>query len=233
MRSRALAVGCLLIGGALALVASGQSWWRATGEGAAVKFTGTQVTAGLSQALAIVALAGTLLMLALRTRGRRVVGALLVFVGLGLALVGGLRLRPSPDAVRIQAHEVSLADTFRLNTTAWPWIFAFAGVLIAVGGVVTMITAASWPSRSDRFQPRLSQTVPATSEDSAELWKAMDAGVDPTADDHDMPTRDDPEVRDRRSGDTMDGTGQAQQLPWSPTSHIADPVERSRREREA
>lgn len=233
MRSRALAFGCLLIGGALALVASAQSWWRATGEGAAVKFTGTQATAGLSQALAIVALAGTLLMLALRTRGRRVVGALLVFVGLGLALVGGLRLRPSPDAVRIQAHDVSLADTFRLNTTAWPWIFAFAGVLIAVGGVVTMITAASWLSRSDRFQPRLSQTVPATSEDSAELWKAMDAGLDPTADDHDTPKRDDPEVRDRRPGDTMDGTGQAQQLPWSPTSHIVDPVERSRREREA
>ena len=81
MRSRALAFGCLLIGGALALVASAQPWWQATGEGAAVKFTGTQATAGLSQALAIVALAGTLLMLALRTRGRRVVGALLVFVG--------------------------------------------------------------------------------------------------------------------------------------------------------
>ena len=31
----------------------------------------------------------------------------------------------------------------------------------------------------------------------------------------------------------MGGTGQAQQLPWSPTSHLADPVERSRREREA
>ena len=61
----------------------------------------------------------------------------------------------------------------------------------------------------------------------------MDAGLDPTADDHDTPTRDDPEVRDRSLGDTMDGTGQAQQLPWSPTSRLADPVERSRREREA
>jgi uncharacterized membrane protein (TIGR02234 family) len=233
MRLRAVAFGCLLIGGALALVGSAQPWWRATGDGAALKFTGTQATAGLSQALAIVALAGTLLLLALRTRGRRVVGAILVLVGTGLALVGGLRLRPSPDAVRIQAHQASLADTFRLNTTTWPWIFAFAGVLIAVGGAVTMITAASWSSRSDRFQPRLNRTGPTTSEDSTELWKAMDAGLDPTADDHDTPTRDDPEVRDRSLGDTMGGTGQTQQLPWSPTSPLADPVERSRREREA
>ena len=95
MRGRALAFGCLLIGGALALVASAQPWWRATGEGAAVKFTGTQATAGLSQAPAIVALAGTLLMLALRTVAA-VWSVLLVFVGLGLALVEDSDCGPAP-----------------------------------------------------------------------------------------------------------------------------------------
>ena len=88
MRSRALAFGCLLLGGGLALVGSAQPWWRAVGEGVVVKFSGTQATGGLSQALAIVALAGTLLMLALRTRGRRVIGALLLLVGAGIAVVG-------------------------------------------------------------------------------------------------------------------------------------------------
>jgi len=146
MRSRALAFGCLLSGGALALIASAQPWWRATGDGLAVTFTGTQATAGLSQALAIVALAGTLLMLALRARGRRVVGALLAVLGLGIGLAGGLRLQPSADAVRSQVREVSLVDAFRLSTTAWPWIFALSGVLIVVGAIVTMITAGSWPS---------------------------------------------------------------------------------------
>ena len=63
-----------------------------------MKFSGTQATGGLSQALAIVALAGTLLMLALRTRGRRVIGALLLLVGVGLAVVGGLGLQPSADS---------------------------------------------------------------------------------------------------------------------------------------
>ena len=56
MRSRTLAFSCLLIGGALALIGSGQPWWRASGEGVVLRFSGPQATGGLSQALAIVAL---------------------------------------------------------------------------------------------------------------------------------------------------------------------------------
>jgi uncharacterized membrane protein (TIGR02234 family) len=246
MNSRALAFGSLLAGDVLALVAGAQPWWRAAAaEAAVVKITGTQATGGLSQALAIVALVGTLLLLALRGNGRRVVGALLLLVGVGLVLAGGLRLKPSPGAVRSQVREVTLADSFSLGATAWPWIFAFSGVLVAVGAAVTMITAGSWPTRSDRFQPELNQALPSSSDDPAELWKAMDAGVDPTADqkeqlpaddtpdDHDTPSVADPKVRDRRAGDTMEGTEQARQLPWSPTSHIPGNVERDRRGREA
>jgi uncharacterized membrane protein (TIGR02234 family) len=198
MRSRALAFGCLLLGGGLALVGSAQPWWRAVGEGVAVKFSGTQATGGLSQALAIVALAGTLLMLALRTRGRRVIGALLLLVGAGIAVVGGLRLQPSADAVRSQVREVSLADAFHVSATAWPWVFALSGVLVAAGAVLTITTAGTWPSGSDRFQPGSSKAVVATTDDPAELWKAMDVGVDPTADPH---------VHNRAAGDTMENTG--------------------------
>jgi uncharacterized membrane protein (TIGR02234 family) len=246
MKSRALAFGCLLAGGGLALIASAQPWWRArAAEGVVVKITGTQATGGLSQALAIVALAGTLLMLALRGNGRRILGALLLLVGVGLVLAGGLRLQPSAGAVRSQVREVSLADAFSLSATAWPWIFAFCGVLVAVGAAVTMITVSSWHTRSDRFQPSLNRAVSSSSDDPAELWKAMDEGVDPTSDqdgreptgdtpdDHDTPTVTDPKVRDRGAGDTMDATEQARQLPWSPTSHIAGNVERGRRGREA
>jgi uncharacterized membrane protein (TIGR02234 family) len=207
MRSRALAFGCLLLGGGLALVGSAQPWWRAVGEGVVVKFSGTQATGGLSQALAIVALAGTLLMLALRTRGRRVIGALLLLVGAGIAIVGGLRLRPSADAVRSQVREVSLADAFHLSATVWLWIFAIAGVLVAGGALLTMTTAGTWPSGSDRFQPGSSKTVVSASEDPAELWKAMDAGVDPTANDHETAKVPDPDVHDSAAGDTMEDTG--------------------------
>ena len=181
MRSRALAFGCLLLGSALALLGGAQPWWRATGEGVVLRFTGTQATGGLSQALAIVALAGTLLMLALRTRGRRVVGALLLLVGVGLAMLGGLGLQPNADAVGSEVHGVGLA-AFQLSATVWPWVFAVSGALVATGGALTMITAGTWPARSNRFQPGQSKAEVPASEDPAELWKAMDAGADPTTD---------------------------------------------------
>jgi uncharacterized membrane protein (TIGR02234 family) len=217
MRSRALAFGCLLLGGGLALVGSAQPWWRAVGEGVVVKFSGTQATGGLSQALALVALAGTLLMLALRTRGRRVIGALLMLVGAGIAVVGGLRLQPSADAVRSQVREVSLADAFHVTATVWPWVFALSGVLVAAGAILTMTTAGTWPSASDRFKPESSKALVSASDDPAELWKAMDAGVDPTADaratgnkntdDHDTAKVPDPHVHNHAAGDTMEDTG--------------------------
>jgi uncharacterized membrane protein (TIGR02234 family) len=226
MKSRTLAFGCLIIGGALALVGSAQPWWRAVGQGAVVKFSGTQTTTGLSQALAIVALAGTLLLLVLRTRGRRVVGAVLLLVGAAIAIVGGLRLQPSAGVVRSRVREVSLADEFQLNATVWPWVFALSGLLVAGGAVLTMITAAAWPSSSDRFQAGRRQAEGSGSDDPAELWRAMDAGLDPTTDasvgnrapphdaraaenkvDHDKATVPHPDVQDRAAGDTMEGTG--------------------------
>ena len=207
MRSRTLAFSCLLIGGASALIGSGQPWWRATGEGVVVRFSGTQATGELSQALAIVALAGTFLMLALRTRGRRVIGALLVLVGVGLAVVGGLGSRPNTGAISSQVHEVSLADTLQLTATVWPWVLAVSGVLVTVGAVSTVITAGSWPSRSDRFRPESRRSEAPAAQDPAELWKAMDAGVDPTTDaSGDTAKVLYPNVQDRDAGDTMDGT---------------------------
>jgi uncharacterized membrane protein (TIGR02234 family) len=221
LKGRGFAVGCLLVGGALALFGTAQPWWRALGEGEALRLTGTQATGGLSQALAIVALAGTLLILVLRTQGRRVLGVVLLLVGMGVALVGGLWMQPRLEAIRDQLGHVGMLDNLRLTATAWPWMSVLAGGLIAVGGAMAMITAGSWPS-ADRFQSGSGKVQVSTSDDPAELWKAMDAGVDPTArderavgesNDHDTPALLDPKMRDRRAGDTMDGTEQAQQLP--------------------
>ena len=231
MRSKGLAFGCLLAGAALALIASAQPWWRGLGDGTGVKVTGSQATGGLSQALAIVALAATLLMLALRSRGRRVVAALLLLFGVGTALTGGFWLQPRPNAVRGQLGHAGVFDDLGLTATAWPWLYALAGVLIAAGAVLTMIFAASWPNGSDRFEKGPGKVQ--ASEDPAELWKAMDAGVDPTTDDRKTLTVTDPEMRNREPGDTMDGTEQAQQLPWSPTSPNSGQVQRGFGEREA
>jgi uncharacterized membrane protein (TIGR02234 family) len=194
MRPRPVCFALLFVGGGLGVVAAAQPWWRAVGAGSAghggtapadtglsVAFSGVQATAGLSQALAVVALAGTLLILVLRSRGRRVVGTILALVGAAIAVVGALRLQPSPEAVRAQVREVSLADQFALEPTVWPWIFAVAGAAVLAGAALCVVTAARWPVRVDRFE-RAAQTRPVSATDHvSEVWKAMDAGLDPTA----------------------------------------------------
>jgi uncharacterized membrane protein (TIGR02234 family) len=54
-----------------------------------------------------------------------------------------------------------------------------AGLLLAAGGLVTVVRGARWPGMSSRYErgatPR--QTVPS---DSAGMWKALDRGEDPT-----------------------------------------------------
>jgi uncharacterized membrane protein (TIGR02234 family) len=221
--SRAASFALLLGGGGLGVVAAAQPWWRAVGSDGAgsgggdavsVAFSGVQATGGLAQALAVVALVGTVLILALRTRGRRVVGVLLAAVGAGIAVVGAIRLRPSAEAVLTQVREVSLADQFALNPTAWPWIFAGAGGLIMVGAMLTAVTAGRWPSRADRFQRTAAVRPVDVSDEAADVWKAMDAGLDPTLPSADRPAAersadpvpDDPDVHNEVSAVTMAST---------------------------
>jgi hypothetical protein len=54
--------------------------------------------------------------------------------------------------------------------------------VFAVGAALTMITGGTWPSGSKRLQAGPSNAEASASDDPAELWKAMDAGLDPTAD---------------------------------------------------
>lgn len=220
LRARALLPGVL--GGVLTLVTGAQPWWRATGEGVAVAFTGTETTAGLSQALGVVALAGWLLVLVLRTRGRQVVGVLLGLAGAGAVLVGVLRQRPSAAEVRTQVREVSLADQFGLLATGWSYGYAAAGLLVLAGGLLVLLTAPHWPRRPDRFtRENAVRAVRVDTDDPAAVWRAQDAGLDPTAapapggreDGAVPPGRRGPDVHTRASRDTM---GTAEQPPPPP-----------------
>jgi len=214
MRSRASALGLLLTGGALALVASAQPWWRAIGEGVSVGFKGSEATGGLSQALAVVVLAGTLLILALRVRGRRIVGGLLIAAGAGVVALGVLRVRPSADAVRTQVREVSLADQFALTGTAWPWVYAAAGGLVLAGATSVIINAPRWRVSAARFERASGTARTSVATDPADVWRALDAGEDPTIE-ADSEAAGNPDVRKRPAGDTMENADQAKS-PQSP-----------------
>lgn len=204
-RLRSLAYAGLVLGGGLAAITAAQPWFRAVGQDVAVAITGVQSTAGLSQALAVVTLAGALLVLVLQARGRRLVAVLLGLVGASIVLVGVLRVEPSSEAVLTQVREVSLADQFALNPTPWAWVYAVAGALVVAGAVLTATTAHRWPTRVDRFarDPAPARPVAVTDE-PADVWKALDAGMDPTVD---------PDVRHPVPGDTMGEVPDSRESP--------------------
>lgn len=207
-RPRALTFAALITGGGVAVVSAAQPWWRAVGQNVLVRFSGVEATGGLAQALAVVALAGTLLILVLRRRGRRIVGVILVLVGAGIAAVGAIRQRPNADAVRTQVREISLVDQFAVDPTGWSWAFAVAGALVALGGALAVVTAPRWPGRADRFERTVGTARPVVAtDDAAEVWRAMDAGMDPTLDTADPDVPDpgvpDPDVHDGPAPDTM------------------------------
>ncbi len=205
-RGRALVPG--LLGALLALVTGAQPWWRATAEGVDVAFSGTTTTAGLAQALAVVALVGWLLVLALGTRGRQVVGMLLASTGVGMVLVGSLGLRPSEAAVRTSVREVSLVDQYGLVATGWSWGYAASGLLVLAGGLLVLLTAPRWPRRPDRFTRSTAVAAATAAEDDpADVWRALDAGLDPTTATPPA-TRSAPDVRPQASRDRMGGAGQ-------------------------
>jgi hypothetical protein len=145
MSRRSLALGSLLGGALLAL---------------AVAWTTTFPSKDLARALGLVALAGTVLILVLRERGRRVVGLLLGLLGLAMGLAGWMLTGPG----------------FPLRVG-----YAVGGALVGFGGLLTMITAARWPGPADRFQRNEAHPGAAT-DNPADLWQAQDAGLDPTAD---------------------------------------------------
>ena len=191
---RLLALGGLAVGAVLALVAGSRAWWRAAGTGVSVAFTGTEATGGLAQALALVVLAGALLALVLRSRGRRVLGVLLVLTGAGAVVLGATRPRPASGTIQSRVLEVSLADQFALVGTPWPYVYGVAGLLVLAASVLMTRTAPRWPSRAARFErPGVGQSgstpasaaaaasAPLSDDDPAALWRLLDAGVDPTA----------------------------------------------------
>ncbi len=219
MSSRQLAFGGLLVGGLLGLVAGAQPWWKASGGGASVSFSGSEASGGLTWALAAVVLAGTLLALALRARGRRVVASVVGLAGIGMVLTGALRQRPATAGVRSRLAQVSLVDTFALSATAWPWVYAIAGLLAAGGAAAMLVRAVRWPVRTARFERAATGPAADLADDPTQAWQALDAGQDPTvtgsvrsagdAPEPREPTSEsaDPDVQSSTPGDTMGGQG--------------------------
>ncbi len=191
-RTYLLALVGLAGGGALALVVAQASWVAATESavGYATSFRGTDVAAAVV-ACGLVAMAGAVGVIATRGVSRRVVGSILLLVGLVLVALPLEVLLDPAGAVR---HPLSLvaggADTApRTISVSWWWcvLAAAGGLAVVAGAVTTVLRSSGWPVMAARYER--SGAVRAGSAARADAWTQLDHGLDPTVD----PTPDLPE----------------------------------------
>ena len=147
----------LIVGGALALFASGRGWQTVTAHRArpladdVLDVSGRTLHPAVT-GLAVVALAGVVGILATRGIARRIIGAVLVVAGaiVGWDAVTGLHAI-SPEHARTLLRDAQTGvglDPGQAVTVAvhpiWPVLAALGGVLIVLGGALTIACGAAW-----------------------------------------------------------------------------------------
>jgi uncharacterized membrane protein (TIGR02234 family) len=170
--------GCVL-SGAVALFAVGRVWLhytvprngltdlRATATGHA--------TAGAAGTLALVVLAGVVVLPATRGLGRRVAGVVIALSGLGIGYLAVLTIAFTSD--QLDAPDASAYTDGR--ATAWPWIALVAGAVAVATGVFAALASGGWPAMGRRYESAGSaKRGPAT---ETSIWDRLDEGDDPTA----------------------------------------------------
>lgn len=189
------ALAALAVGSVLVLVSFGATWATVTVAAlsgatspsdpiSTVVLTGRDL-APLGATMGWVGLAAVAALLATRTWGRRVTGALVVVAGgsagvaaLAFALTdvasgsGGAFIQPALGA-RVDG------DVLSIEVTAW-WLPATAGgLLMVVCGVLAVAVGPAWPRLSSRYNRSGPAEAPRS---AAATWDALDRGEDPTAD---------------------------------------------------
>ena len=146
-----------------------------------VEVTGRQLSPAVP-ALALVGLAGALALLATRAAGRRLAGLLLVLAGFGVAAAA---FAGSANAVTALMDEAGVAVGTRTapitppDRSAWPWVAASGGALVALAGGLAAVRGPRWPVLSGRYDAPggPGRTRPSTGDG---MWAALDRGEDPT-----------------------------------------------------
>ncbi|MGY1772341.1 Trp biosynthesis-associated membrane protein [Blastococcus sp. SYSU D00813] len=199
----AAVAGCAVAGG-LALSAGGQTWATATVTRDAPlppvteELSGTDL-ASLVPACGLLLLAAAVAVVAVRGRGRQLVG-LLAAAGGGALLWSGVRgLAVTPGPAELSDGAAAGATAVEVSrAAAWPVLTAVAGALALAAGLLTVLRGAGWTGMGRRYErapASAAATTTATStattaaavrtpEDRAlDAWRALDRGEDPTAGD--------------------------------------------------
>lgn len=185
-----------LAGATLAAVAGARPW--AEGRSGRVD-TATDATAAqlgsaqempLAAALALVVLACWGVVLVTRGFVRRAVAALGAVAAAGLVATCVVGLTSVQDTLADALLTASGTDTASVSLTGWAWSACVGAVVSLVATVAAVAWAPGWPEMGRRYDAPAAGA--AASGDAAadrgdagnlELWKALDEGEDPTADD--------------------------------------------------
>jgi uncharacterized membrane protein (TIGR02234 family) len=178
------AVGLLLAGSAVVLLAASRPWGAAVVDQGArlpvrhVQVTGDDLAAGL-RALGLVALAGVVALVATKAWGRLLVGALVL--GSGLGVVGLALAAGGATAVRDHLPADVEAGTVRdVTTTGWPAGAGLGGALVAASGALVLLRGRRWATLSSAYRPPAARAPEPPTTDKA-VWDALDRGEDPTS----------------------------------------------------
>ena len=223
-RELGMAVAGLAVAGGLALSSGGQTWATASVTRQAPlppvteELTGTELAA-LVPACGLLLLAAAVAVIAVRGRGRQVVG-LLACVGGGTLLWSGLRaLLDDPGLADLSDGTAAAATALSVSrSAAWPVLAVVAGVLGCAAGALAVLRGAGWQGMGRRYErgPAAAGApagaAAATREDRAlDVWRALDRGEDPTAD------AEDPDgTSDARRGGPPAGPAPAGGAPVAP-----------------
>jgi uncharacterized membrane protein (TIGR02234 family) len=172
--------------GGIAFFAASRTWIHATVRAEGLPSDPVSVSGAdadpIVPALALVVVTAALAVLAASRRVRRVVGVLLVVLGVGgavlVAMSGGALDDALADAVRSSTAFTGGNEPSGDRAIVWPLVAAIAFALAAVCGVLVLRYAGSWPTMGRRFEaPQAPAKAP---ESPADLWSVLDEGRDPT-----------------------------------------------------
>jgi hypothetical protein len=170
MRTYPAAVAAGLAGAGLALFAVTRVWAIDIEQRPGLSDLRTVQTGAETQpwliGLAVVGLAGTGALLATRGVVRRVLGALLVLAGAGVA-AGAILARSGIDPGSA--------------SPVWPVACVAGGATLAVAGVLAARHGHLWSAMSARYERRPAAPASSDAASGRDLWDALDRGEDPTA----------------------------------------------------
>ena len=189
-RGRVLSVVVILLGSALVLISSTQTWATTDVQGTLIEAQGAEALS-LLQPLALAALA---LSLALALAGRivrMVLAAIAVILGASLVwLTAGAVFGDPVAAVESAVTEhTGIAGAEGVSSvvadvalTAWPSIALAFGALVAIGGLLATATGLAWRRGGHRYDKAGATTHAAASGplDAVDSWDDLSRGDDPT-----------------------------------------------------